>query len=311
MLYLSILAGFGMLVLGGDGLVRGAVAIARHFHLSPLLIGLTLVGFGTSMPELLTSVQAALLGSPGIAVGNVVGSNIANVLLIMGAAVAIRPMITGRDSLVRDGGVMLAATFFAIALFWWGEIGRPAGGLLVIGLLAYIAGTYLLERKRGAGEEAVHQEKPIALAWALHLTVGALGATLLGANLLVTGAIELAQSAGISETIIGLTLIAVGTSLPELVTGVMAALRGHSDVALGNVIGSNINNILGILGVTALVKPIFVPADLAAVDVAVMTGATLLLLLFAVTGFRLSRGEGFCLLTAYAGYIGYLAWISV
>jgi len=309
----TLALGLVLLVIGGDSLVRGAVALARRLGVSPLLIGLTLVGFGTSTPELVTSLQAASLGSPGIAVGNVVGSNIANILLILAVAGLIRPLPTTRAALVRDGAVMLAAAVVCLGVVWMGVLARPVGAMLVAALAVYVVWTYRLERRTGdAGAQRHEAEavsvspRPTSTALALAFTLGGLVLTVLGARLLVGAAISLATAAGISETVVGLTVVAVGTSLPELVTSVMATVRRQGDVAFGNVIGSNIYNVLGILGVTALVQPIPVPPEIARVDIWVMLAATVLLLVFAATGLRLQRWEAAVALALYGLYLGYL-----
>jgi len=314
MSYLLIAAGLVCLVLGGEALVRGAVRLAQRFGVSPLLIGLTLVGFGTSTPELLTSLTAAFADAPGVAVGNVVGSNIANILLILGVTATIAAVPTAREALWRDGSALALASFACLAVVLWGEAGRLAG----VGLLALLAGylAYTIRRERvtpdaaaalHAGEATLAGPAPNAPWLSGLLAAGGLALTLLGAQLLVTGAIDLAAAAGLSETLIGLTVVAVGTSLPELTASLIAALRRQGDLALGNIIGSNLFNILGILGVTALVHPIPVPAEIAALDIWVMLGATTAMLVFALTGARIARWEGAVLL---AGYAGYLAWLA-
>jgi cation:H+ antiporter len=307
--------GLLLLVVGGDGFVRGAVAIARRAGLSPLLIGLTLVGFGTSTPELLTSVQAAVAGSPGIAVGNVVGSNIANILLILGLAAVVYPLRTTPKAFVRDGTVVLLAAVACVVLAFWGDLGRGAGLVLVAALLAYLGYTYLHERAVPDASAAMHAAEaevaptPHRLWPALLFTVGGLGATIIGARLLVDSAIAIALAFQISETVVGLTVVAVGTSLPELVVSVVAGFRRQGDVAFGNIVGSNIYNVFGILGVTALVEPIAMPPEILALDIWVMLGATVLLLVFAVTGWRVNRLEGAAFLAAYALYIAVLAGV--
>jgi cation:H+ antiporter len=313
MVYLELVAGFLLLVAGGDSLVRGAVAIARRIGVSPLLIGLTLVGFGTSTPELLTSVQAALAGSPGIAFGNVVGSNTANILLILGIAALISPLRTSPHAFRRDGTVVLLSALACVGVVLFGRLDRPIGVVLVMLLIAYIVYTYRRERVVHDASAAMHEAEasaaepaPTRLWVATLFTLGGMALTVLGARFLVDGAIELARAAGISETIVGLTIVAVGTSLPELVTSVMAAVRRQSDVAFGNIVGSNIYNVLGILGVTAIVRPIPVPPEIARLDIWVMLAATVLLLVFSVTGWRVTRAEGGVLLAAYIAYVGYL-----
>ena len=313
--WMMIAIGLVLLVAGGESLVRGAVATAQRLGVSPLMIGLTLVGFGTSTPELITSVEAALIGSPGIAVGNVVGSNTANILLILGAAAVIHPLATSRAALMRDGGAMLVAALACLAVVLTGHLARPAGAALILLLAAYIVYTYRRERVVHDASAKMHEAEAtmmapprgVGFALGLLLAFGGITLTIAGAAFLVDGAIALARGFGISETVVGLTIVSVGTSLPELVTSVMAALRRQGDVAFGNVLGSNIYNVLGILGVTAVVKPIPVPPEIAAVDIWVMLAASVALLLFSITGWRLNRWEGGAFLAAYAGYVAYLA----
>jgi cation:H+ antiporter len=308
-------AGFALLLVGGESLVRGSVGAARRLGVSPLVIGLTLVGFGTSTPELLTSVQAALAGSPGIAVGNVVGSNIANILLILGIAAVLRPIACQPAAFYRDGSVLAASAVLITGMALTGSIGRVSGGVLVALLAAYLVYTYRTEQRRPEAppaarhaREAEAAEPPPGPLWRnLLFAAGGIALTVLGARLLVDGAIQLAREAGVSEAVIGLTVVAVGTSLPELVTSIVAAIKREGDVAFGNVVGSNIYNVLGILGVTALVRPLGVPAEILAFDLWVMLGVTALLIVFAVTGWRLVRWEGAVFLAGYAGYVSVLA----
>jgi cation:H+ antiporter len=305
----SLAGGLVLLALGGEFVVRGAVGVARKFGVSELMIGLTLVGFGTSSPELAASVNAALAGSPGIAVGNVVGSNISNVLLIFAIVAIIRPITVDVKALQRDGWVMLLATlgFIAVAVYF-DHISRLMGAGFIAALLAYVVLAYLMERNNGPGsqlhaqEGQLHDPAPGPLWKAALLAIAGLVMLVFGADLLVGGAQAIARAAGLSETIIGLTIVALGTSLPELVTSAMAAFKGRTGVAFGGIIGSNIYNILGILGVTALVKPIDVPADLLARDWAALYVATLLVLLHANAGGKVNRFEGAFLLLHYAGY---------
>lgn len=311
---LSLFVGLAALVGGGELLVRGAVAAARQLGVSPLLIGVTLVGFGTSTPELLTSVRAAMEGAPGIAVGNVVGSNTANILLILGIAALLRPIAVDVRAVRRDAGVMLAAAIAGSgALLALGGVGRGTGVVFLLALAAYVVWTYRAERGRPqpsaelhAAEADIVRGPQTGLAVALLLAVVGLAMTLLGAGWLVDGAVWLARAGGVSDAVIGLTVVAVGTSLPELSAGIVAALRGHSDVALGNVLGSNIYNVLGILGATGVIAPIATPSDLGTIDVLVMLGATLILLPMAATGRRIGRGEGSMFLILYVGYVSYL-----
>lgn len=302
---LSLLGGFVLLVVGGELLVRGAVGAATRLGVSPLVIGLTLVGFGTSTPELVTSVQAALVGAPGIAYGNIVGSNIANLLLIGGVAALLFPIAVTTSALKRDGCVMLLATVAFASLALMGEMNRLIGGTFVLGLAAYILFAFLQERQAnqaGPDDSAANT----SLVQPLLIAVAGLALVILGGRLLVDGAVGIAQSFGISETIIGLTIVAVGTSMPELVTSVVAGLKKQTDVAFGNIIGSNIYNLLGIGGVTALVAPGPVPAAIVSFDNLVMLCVSLLFVIFAFTRLQISRLEGGLL---FAGYGLYLAWL--
>ncbi|MGY6568328.1 MAG: calcium/sodium antiporter [Salinarimonas sp.] len=304
-------AGFVLLLVGGEYLVRGAVSIARSFGISPMVIGLTLVGFGTSAPELVASINAALKGSPGIAIGNVVGSNIANVFLVLGIAALIFPLATNREAYRRDGPVLILATAILVLMVLAGEIGRIAGAIGLVLLIAYTSFTWWSDRRSldaGAvmhGQEAEEiDEIPQSRMWvALLMAAGGMAAVLYGADLLVDGAIGIARGFGLSEAVIGLTIVAIGTSLPELATAVIAAWRRHADVAFGNIVGSCIFNIFGILGVTALVMPLAVPAEIARFDVWVAALAAIVFVIFAMTGWRIGRREGAVLSLLYVAYI--------
>ncbi|TYB87710.1 calcium/sodium antiporter [Oceaniovalibus sp. ACAM 378] len=302
---LLVLAGFAALIGGGEFLVRGAVAIASRLRISPLIIGLTLVGFGTSTPELMTSLQAALSGAPGIAVGNVVGSNIANILLILGIAAVISPIAVSKAGFMRDGGTMMVATLLCAGLVVFGELGRAGGAFLIAALAVYLWMT--LRDSRGAPGSDDLPGLDTGMGMAALLALGGLVLTLIGARALVTGAVGIAADFGVSEAVIGLTVVAVGTSLPELVTSVVAARRGQADIAVGNILGSNIFNILGILGVTALVRPLQVPASIAGFDIWVMCGATALLIAVILRAWRLSRLQGAVFLAGYGAYLARLA----
>jgi cation:H+ antiporter len=313
---LSLLAGFVLLVLGGEALVRGSVAAAAALGLSPLFIGIALVGFGTSTPELVTSLQAAFAESPGIAVGNVVGSNIANILLILGIGALLLPVACEPKAFYRDGAVLAASALALTVVVLLGYLDRLSGVAFILAVLAYVFFTYVKE-SRNPDEAAVVYEAEAALQMgsrkltilaALALAIGGIVVTVLGARLLVGGAIELAATAGVSEAVIGLTVVAVGTSLPELVTAIIAAIKKQGDVAFGNIIGSNIYNTFGILGITAAVHPLEVPVEIIEFDIWVMLAATVMLLFFAVSGWRVSRREGAALFALYGLYIGVLAW---
>lgn len=297
--WLIVIGGLAGLFIGGEALVRGAVGIARKLSIPPLLIGLTVVGFGTSTPELLVSVDAALRGVPDIAIGNIVGSNIANILLIIGVSALIWPIRVAGDTLGRDTAVMLAAAVVLIPMFWMGEVGRLAGVFLCGGLALYLVRAY---QYPGQGAEAPEPSGPVSV-WPLLAWLGAgLLALMLGARFLVEGAVNIARDAGISEAFIGLTIVAVGTSLPELATSLVAALRRQSEIAIGNVVGSNIFNVLGILGVTALIAPIPVAGRFLTLDLPVMIGVSAVLAVLLLRP-RIGRGAGVALILAYCAYV--------
>jgi cation:H+ antiporter len=308
MIWLSIVAGLCVLTLGAEALVRGASSLARRFGLSELLIGITLVGFGTSSPELVSSLAAAFAGSPGVAVGNVVGSNIANILLILGLSALLAPIAVAGQGFRRDAPALAVATLALIGVSLTGEYGRIAGALFLLALAGYLAWAYVTEKRAAdAGLLDVPHEEPRPVLPSLAFSIGGLVLLVIGAKLLVDGAIGVATALNVSETLIGLTIVAVGTSLPELVTSVVASLRGKSDLAFGNVVGSNIYNILGILGATALIHPVAAPAAIVRFDNWVMLAATAALIIFALTRNRIERWEGALLVVSYGAYIAWLA----
>lgn len=308
MILLELAAGLGLLILGGELLVRGAAGFALRLGVSPLLIGLTVVGFGTSTPELVTSLEAAFKGSPGIAIGNVVGSNTANVLLILGIAALLAPIPVERRAFLRDGTVAAVAALACLAVVLAGSLERLSGLILVGLLAAYIAFAAWRERVPAGTEDAFKEaRRSMGVPLAVGLALGGLAITVLGARLLVDAAIGLAQVAGVSDTVIGLTVVAIGTSLPEMATSVVAAYRRAPEIAFGNIVGSNIYNVLGILGVTALVHPIPVPPEIIAFDIWVMLAAAAALTVAAVTGWQITRREGAALLGAYGAYMWVLA----
>jgi cation:H+ antiporter len=302
-----IAAGLVLLFVGGEGLVRGSVAIAERMRISKLVVGMVIVGFGTSTPELLVSLQAAMAGSPEIAIGNIIGSNIANVLLIIGAAALIWPIANADPSMRREGLVMLAVSAALVPLLMTGMVSRVAGLAMLALLAGYLFITYRIESRRRESAFTHEAEEvadiPLKPAMAAAAVVIGLGMLMLGARLLVDGATGIAREFGVSEAVIGLTIVAVGTSLPELATSVVAALRRHADVALANIVGSNIFNILAILGITAAISPIPVASRFATLDGPVMlaVAAVLVVLLFAVK--QIGRPLAALLLVAYAVYI--------
>lgn len=308
---LWLVLGGVLLYFGAETLVRGAVALAARAGMTPLVIGLTVVAAGTSTPEMVVSVLSALRGQGEIALGNVIGSNICNVLLIVGAAAVIRPLAVQRTVVRREIPLMIGVSALAGALLLWGAgLQRAEAALLLLLLVASTAWSIRAARRENAAG-LVEGLPPLAaqssLARSLGLVAAGLGLLVVGADRFVLGAVDLARTLGLSEAVIGLTVVAVGTSLPELATSVVAALRGESDIALGNVVGSNIFNLLGILGVAGLVQPLALPAGTGG-DLAVMLAVAALVYPMAGTGLRVRRWEGVLLLAAYAGY---LAWLLV
>lgn len=308
---LTLLLGFIVLIVGGELLVRGAVRVAERAGMSQLLIGLTIVGFGTSAPELVASIEAARAGSPGIAWGNVVGSNLANSLLILGAASLILPMVVPRGPLWRDGGLALGVTILLWLVAKSTGITATIGAGFLLLLVAYMSYAYWAERTQPVGATAVHEKAEALEITDTHLhdeqplwrsflvLIAGIVMIVLGGRWLVEGAVELARLIGMSEAVIGLTVIAIGTSLPELVTSVIAAYKGASAVALGNVLGSNLFNLLLIGGVTAVIAPGTIPPEITNYGLPLLIIASIVLMIFAVTGRRITRWEGGFLLLIY------------
>lgn len=297
-----VVIGLALLLGGGEGLVRGGVALATRMRLPMAVVGAVVLGFGTSMPEMLTSVSAALAGAPGIAIGNVLGSNIANILLILGLAALIAP-VTAEAAWMEDRLWLILATLMGIGVILVGvTVGRVEGVILLAALALYI----WRQLGRDGSAEPV-PEIVMGLPLMLLYIFGGLATLIAGAWLLVEGASGIARAIGISETVIGLTVVAVGTSLPELATSIIAARRGEAGLALGNILGSNVFNILAILGLTAVIVPIPVPEALSMVDLALVAGSVALLLLCLAIG-RIGRGAGAGFLAVYGVYIGWLAF---
>jgi len=306
-----LVIGVLLLTVGGEILIRGALSASNRMGISPLLSGLVIVGFGTSSPELAVSVEAALSSSPDISIGNVVGSNISNVLLILGVCALISPMAVKPSALTRDGVVVVGSTLVFMVMIAGGILGRVDAVILVILLAAYLFWAYRSEKNAPDSPAAeIHtaqaeeiEKKPVGITGIVVSLVGGLALLLGGSNVLLKGATGIAEVFNISEAVIGLTLVAVGTSLPELSISVLAAFRKHNDVAIGNILGSNIFNILGILGVSALIQPLTVNPRILLFDQWVLIGLSLLILLFLYTGRRLTRPEGGILLMGYIVYI--------
>lgn len=305
-----VIAGLVLLAAGAEGLVRGAGALALRFGVAPLVIGLTIVAFGTGSPELVLSIQAAAAGNGGIALGNVLGSNISNIGLVLGVAALVSPLGVHARLVRREVPVMIVVSFAFAALLWDGGLSRLDGAALLTGAVVYFAAAYLGARRGDVPavmeefEEAVERKR--SLRTEVLLIAAGLAALLVGATVLLRGAVSLATALGVSEVVVGLTVIAIGTSLPELATSVTAARRHEADVAFGNAIGSNVFNILAVLGVAALVRPI-AASGLRPADVAVFLVSAVLLLPVMARGSVLSRWEGGVLLAGYAAYIVSLA----
>jgi len=311
--YALAIGGLVLLFLGGESLVRGAVGLARKLDVSPLFTGLVVVGFGTSAPEFVVCLEAALRGQYDITIGNIVGSNIANLMLILGVAAMIQPILSRASILKRDGLAMLLASVMLVGLAFLGEVSRPVGLLLLVLLIGFITVCWISERAQnnsnaGELEEEIEEiGKLPGRAWlaVLAVLVG-IAALVIGSNMLIEGATRIALAYGISQAVIGVTLVAIGTSLPELAAVIVAAIRNHADVALGNVLGSNVFNVFGMLGLTAMIEPLAINRAFLDLDMWVMLGVSALLLVFLTTGNRLNRGESLLLLAGYAAYVVFL-----
>jgi cation:H+ antiporter len=301
--YLFVAGGLVGLYFGAEWLLRGAIAVAQKLAIPTLIVSLVIVGFGTSMPELLVSVRAALTGSSDIALGNVVGSNTANILLIIGVCALIFPIAHWDKGVKRDTYVMIGAALLLLALVQFPTIGRLAGLIMVALLLIYVVYAYV--NSKGSVAASVDEEikhETLSNTFTGALIIGGLVTLFVGAELLVRGATSLARDFGVSEAVIGLTVVAVGTSLPELATGIMSALRKHSDIMIGNIVGSNIFNILFILGVTSVIQPIAVAPRFGSFDVPIMLGVTLGLSVLLLAHLGVRRLTAGAMLVAYAGY---------
>jgi cation:H+ antiporter len=313
MSYFLIAIGLFLLFVGGEALVRGAVILARTLSISPLFVGVVIVGFGTSAPEFVVSLEAALQDKPDITVGNIVGSNIANLLLILGTAAVIYPVAAKlKECSLESIGVLLGALVL-FPLGYLGVIGPLQGAVMLVFLAILLTWTYFRQRKKPEVEEELLEEMRLPskstganLGLGFGIAAAGIGTLVLGSHWLIEGAVDVAMSYGISEAVIGLSLVAVGTSLPELATAIVAALRRHSDVALGNVLGSNVFNVFAILGAASIIEPIPFNPEILAVDVWICLAATLLVGVLLGSEKRLSRSEGSLLLAAYVGYIAYL-----
>ncbi|WP_259782686.1 calcium/sodium antiporter [Aestuariispira ectoiniformans] len=310
---LLILVGLVLLFVGGEGALRGAIALAKKLGVSPAMIGLTVIGFGTSAPELVVTMQAAIDGQPALAIGNVVGSNISNILLIVGVGGMITPLVCDPKALRRDGLMMQASMVLLVILGMTGKIVFWQGAIMVAVLVGYLAWSYIQDRREGEVADLHEREvdelqnvpdNPAVIT--LYLLLG-LGALVGGARLLVEGAVNIATDFGVPESIIGLTIVALGTSLPELAATIVAASRKHADVAVANVMGSCLFNILSILGLTAMVHPLEIVPDIRQIDMWVMLAASLALVPMLFGDLKICRRDAAILLAGYVIYIGSLA----
>jgi cation:H+ antiporter len=313
---LLFILGLGCLIVGGEMLVRGASRLARTFGVSPLVIGLTVVAYGTGSPELAVSAISAYANEPGIALGNVVGSNILNVLLVLGASALIAPLNVARQLVKFDVPIMIGVSALLFLFASDGVLGRLEGFLCFAGLMAYTVFAVRVSRRErlregenSSGKAAGTTVRPVrGVAAQIGLILGGLALLVLGSHGMVAGAVATAHALGVSELLIGLTIVAVGTSLPEVVTSIIAALRGERDIAVGNVVGSNIFNILGVLGLSALIARGGISVSPAALrfDIPVMIAVAVACLPIFFTGSLIARWEGGLLFFYYLAYLAYL-----
>lgn len=308
---LQFVGGFVLLLFGAEYLVRGAVALARSLNVSKMIIGMTIVAWGTTSPELVVSLQAAADNLPGISIGNVVGSNIANILLILGLSAVIFPISIQPSAVIRDATMMIGSALLFAALALTGVIERWQAGSMIALLVVFTLYAFHTERKKGAMDdpgdlaeelEEEFEEGPKSNWLALLSVLGGVAAVVAGAKLLVSAAVVTAQYFGVREEVIGLTIVAVGTSLPELATAVVAALKKHSEVAVGNIMGAGIYNLLMIIGLVGLVVPIPIPEQILKFDLWMMIAVTMVLLTFLLLRGGLSRPVGMLFLAGFTGY---------
>ncbi|MFW6043339.1 MAG: calcium/sodium antiporter [Marinilabiliaceae bacterium] len=309
--YLQVLAGFVLLFLSGNWLVKGGVELSRHFHISPLVAGLTIVAFGTSAPELFVSVKAVFTESPDISIGNVVGSNIANIVLILGAVALIIPIRVKRPSVIFDWLVMMFSFLLLFIFLENGVLQRGEGIIFLILLLVYIVWSVISSRRRSARNKEVFAKPSSGLLASVGIVILSVTGLYFGAEWLVKGASDLAIGWGVSERVVGISVVAFGTSVPELATSLAASIKKEMDISIGNIIGSNIFNVFSILGITAILKPLEVSSRVINSDMVWMVGVAVLLILFLIPLKRgiLTRWKGGILLLVYIVYI-WLLYIS-
>lgn len=303
--YLYLFLGFGILLYSGDLLVKGGVALSSHFKISTLVVGVTVVSFGTSAPELFVSLDAALHGSPDIAMGNVIGSNIANIALVLGFTAILMPLPVRSNSIIFDWPFMMGSSLLLYLFVLNQHLETFEGICLVVILIGFMVWTIWKSRTENRGATIEFKDAKHSVLVAILLIVAASVGLYYGANLLVGSAKNIALDFGVSERVVGLTLVAFGTSVPELATSAVAAYKKEMDISVGNIIGSNIFNICGVLGVTSIIKNIFISQDLINFDLLIMLGISLLLflLILPVHHGKLQRWKGFLLLSVYVIYI--------
>jgi len=307
---LFLLGGLILLVAGGEILVRGSVGLAKRFNVSPLIIGLTIVSFGTSSPELLVGIKAALSDYGSLSLGNVIGSNIGNIAIILGISALIYPISVSKQIIKKEMPILIGVTLGSILFLLDGNLTRIEGAVFFIGLIIYIVIGYKLSVKykdEVVPSTEVETIKPMNFALAAVLIIAGLFMLVLGGDFFVKGAVEVAKRFNLSEAVIGLTIVAIGTSLPELFTSLIAAVKKEADIAIGNIIGSNIFNLLGILGLTSIIHPIKSEA-INLTDFGIMFALTLFLFPLLKTGMKLNRLEGMFLISVYVGYVVYLLY---
>jgi cation:H+ antiporter len=312
---LFFVGGLALLVGGAEWLVRGASVLATAVGISPLVIGLTVVAFGTSAPELAVSVMAAVAGESDLAIGNVVGSNISNILLILGLSACIAPLVVSAQVVRREVPIMIGASLVVLVMSVDGQISRVDGALLVSGVITYTALSIRDSRREARAAKVALDalgDRPLrpsgrgALLWESARVLAGLGLLVVGTTGVVRGAISMAEAMGVSELLIGLTVVAIGTSLPEAATSIVATMKGERDLAVGGAVGSNIFNLLAILGITALVRPIGIPAEVLAFDLPMMIAVAVACLPVFFTGGTIARWEGGVFVAYYVAYTAYL-----
>jgi cation:H+ antiporter len=306
----GLLAGLLLLYVGAEGLVKGASSLALRAGITPLVVGLTVVAFGTSAPELVISLKAAYVRQSGIAVGNVVGSNIFNIAVILGLSALLRPIVVRMQLLFFDMPILILLSLSTLLLLQDDLLSRPEAGLLLAGIIVYVAVNVILARREKSREIANEfaegtPHRSGRIGFDLLFVLGGLALLVLGARLFVWAAVDIARLWGASEAVIGLTIVAAGTSLPELATSVMAAVRKQDDIAIGNIVGSNVFNLLAILGAAGLVHPLD-SSGLSLMDLGMMILTALVLLPMLRTRMTLGRWEGALLLALYGGYLWWL-----